>query len=297
MTLRRRDELDATVAMLGVVPGDEALHPGTGLAVVLLRVLFKSGNTRNIPLISLLLLMSVANLCFHLTQLNLVDWDPLRPLYAELGLILMVVSVMTGRVVPMFTRNVTPGLVINTSRSFELGLLAVTGVTLLLWVGAAPAALVAAACAITAVLHAIRLYRWSPWVTLKRPILWILHLSYLWMPIGFAMLAGAELGWMRTTFAIHALTVGVIGGLIIGMLTRTARGHTGRPLQASRGETVAYALVLLATVIRAVVPALVPAWYPRAIEISATFWALAFAIYLVIYTPWLLRSRLDGKDG
>lgn len=267
------------------------------VAVVLLRVLFKSGNTRNIPLISLLLLMSVANLCFHLTQLNLVDWDPLRPLYAELGLILMVVSVMTGRVVPMFTRNVTPGLVINTSRSFELGLLAVTGVTLMLWVGAAPAALVAAACAITAVLHAIRLYRWSPWVTLKRPILWILHLSYLWMPIGFAMLAGAELGWMRTTFAIHALTVGVIGGLIIGMLTRTARGHTGRPLQASRGETVAYALVLLATVIRAVVPALVPAWYPRAIEISATFWALAFAIYLVIYTPWLLRSRLDGKDG
>ena len=60
---------------------------------------------------------------------------------------------------------------------------------------------------------------------------------------------------------------------------------------------MAYALVLLATVIRAVVPALVPAWYPRAIEISATFWALAFAIYLVIYTPWLLRSRLDGKDG
>jgi hypothetical protein len=69
------------------------------------------------------------------------------------------------------------------------------------------------------------------------------------MPIGFAMLAGAELGWMRTTFAIHALTVGVIGGLIIGMLTRTARGHTGRPLQASRGETVAYALVLLAIVL------------------------------------------------
>ncbi len=81
---------------------------------------------------------------------------------------------------------------------------------------------------------------------------------------------------MRTTFAIHALTVGAIGGLIIGMLTRTARGHTGRPLQASRGETVAYALVLLATVIRAVVPALVPAWYPRAIEISATFLGCGF---------------------
>lgn len=267
------------------------------VAIVLLRVLLLSGNKRNIPLISLLFLMSLANLCFHLAQLKVVGMDPLQPLYAELGLILMVVSVMTGRVVPMFTRNVTPGLVIHTSRPFELSLLAVTAVALLLWVVAAPAALVAAACAIAAVLHAVRLYRWSPWVTLKRPILWILHLSYLWMPIGFAMLACAELGWMRATFAIHALTVGVVGGLIIGMLTRTARGHTGRPLQASRWETLAYALVLLATVIRAVVPALVPAFYPRALEISATFWAVAFAIYLVIYTPWLTRSRLDGKDG
>lgn len=267
------------------------------VAIVLLRVLLQAGNKRNIPLISLLLLMSVANLCFHLVQLQVVTLDPLHPLYAELALILMVVSVMTGRVVPMFTRNVTPGLVINTSRRFELGLLAVTAIALLLWVCSAPALLVAAACAVAAILHAIRLFRWSPWRTLKRPILWVLHLSYAWFPIGFAMLAAAQLGWIGQTFAVHALTVGVIGGLIIGMVTRTARGHTGRPLQASRGEIAAYALVLLATVIRAVVPTMAPQLYPRALEISATFWALAFAIYLVIYTPWLTRSRLDGKDG
>ncbi len=267
------------------------------VAVVLLRVLLQAGNKRNIPLISLLLLMSVANLCFHLIELQVIALDPLLPLYAELALIVMVVSVMTGRVVPMFTRNVTPGLVINTSRRFELGLLAATAIALLLWVGSAPTVLVVAACAVAALLHAIRLYRWSPWVTLKRPILWVLHLSYAWMPIGFAMLAGARLGWLGQTFAVHALTVGVIGGLIIGMVTRTARGHTGRPLQATRGETIAYALVLLATVVRVVLPVMVPQLYPRALEISATFWALAFAIYLVIYTPWLFRSRLDGKDG
>ncbi len=267
------------------------------VAIVLLRVLLQAGNKRNVPLISLLVLMSVANAIFHLSVLKVVAVDPLRPLYAQLALVLMVVAVMTGRVVPMFTRNVTPGLVIQTSRRFELTLLAVTAAALLLWVCAAPSILVVVAAAAAAVMHAVRLYRWSPWVTLKRPILWVLHLAYAWMPIGFAMLACAHMGWIGTTFAIHAFTVGVIGGLIIGMVTRTARGHTGRPLQASRGEAIAYALVLIATVLRAALPAHFPALYPRALEISATLWAVAFAIYLVIYTPWLLQSRLDGKDG
>lgn len=285
--------LCAPYAVFAVV--DMLLLPA--VALLLLRVLLQAGNKRNIPLISLLLAMSVVNLLFHLAVLQVVQLDPIRILHAQLGLVLMVVAVMTGRVVPMFTKNVTPGLVIHTTRHFELSLLAATAVALLLWVCAAPAALVAAACAVAAAMHAVRLYKWSPWVTLKRPILWVLHLSYAWMPLGLAMLACAHLGWIGQSFAVHALAVGVIGGLIIGMVTRTARGHTGRPLQASRLETAAYALVLLATVVRAVLPAFVPALYPRALEISATLWALAFALYLVMYTPWLTQSRLDGKDG
>ena len=75
---------------------------------------------------------------------------------------------------------------------------------------------------IAAALHAWRLWLWHPLVTFKRPILWILHASYAWMPIGFVLLALAQLGWIGQTLAVHAFAVGVIGGLIIGMLTRTA---------------------------------------------------------------------------
>jgi len=267
------------------------------VAVSLLRVLVQAKNRRNIPLISLMLLMTLANAAFHLSVMDLLAVPALAPLYAELALILMVVCVITGRVVPMFTKNVTPGLLLNIPRRFEQVLLAVTGVALALWVFAAPAALVAVVAAAACVLHAVRLALWKPWVTLRRPILWILHLSYAWMPVGFGLLAAAAVGWLPTSLAVHALAVGVIGGLIIGMLTRTARGHTGRPLQPSRAEVASYALVLLAAVLRVLVPAVHPDWYIPALYGAASLWAVAFALYLVIYTPWLVQTRLDGKDG
>jgi uncharacterized protein involved in response to NO len=274
---------------------DMALLPAA--AAELLRVLLKAGNKRNIPLVSLLLMMAAANLAFHLSVLGAIALPAMTALYAELALILMVVCVITGRVVPMFTRNVTPGLVIHVSRRFELSLLACTALALALWVLSAPAPVVLAASLAAAVLHAVRLWSWHPLVTRKRPILWILHASYAWLPVGFALLALAQLGWVPQTLAVHAFAVGVIGGLIIGMVTRTARGHTGRLLQASHGEVAAYALVMAAAVLRVLVPAVQPAWYAWALEGAACLWAIAFAIYLAIYTPWLMRTRLDGKDG
>lgn len=267
------------------------------VAVILLRVLLRAGNKRNIPLILLLVLMAGANGVFHLSVLGVLDVAAIAALYAELALIVMVVSVMAGRVVPAFTKNATPGLVIAVPRALEWTLLAVTALALALWVFAAPGPLTMLACAGAAVLHAVRLGLWRPWVTFKRPILWILHASYAWLPIGFALLALAQGGWVAASLAVHAFTVGAIGGLIIGMVTRTARGHTARPLQASRTEVLAYALVMAAAVLRVLVPAVVPAWYPQALAWAAGLWAVAFALYLLLYTPWLLRSRLDGKDG
>jgi uncharacterized protein involved in response to NO len=81
------------------------------------------------------------------------------------------------------------------------------------------------------------------------------------------------------------------------MITRTARGHTGRALQVSRAEVVAYVLVMGAAAVRVLLPLAMPQWLPLALVIAAVAWAVAFAIYLFIYTPWLLRARIDGKDG
>ena len=97
--------------------------------------------------------------------------------------------------------------------------------------------------------------------------------------------------------ANHALTVGVVTGLGLGMMTRTARGHTGRLLQAGRAETLAYALVVLAVLCRVGLPLLWPAAYLHWLGLSGTLVVLAFSLYLWVYTPWLLRARVDGRPG
>ena len=267
------------------------------VALVLLRVLLRAGNKRNVPLVGLLGLMALANGAFHLSVLEVLAVSALSALYAQLGLIVMVVCVITGRVVPMFTKNVTPGLVIQAAPKLERAVLVATALALLLWVLGAPGGLAAPVSLVAAALHAQRLWRWQPQVTLTRPILWVLHLSYVWLPVAFVLLALAQLGWLAPSLAVHAFGVGVMGGLIIGMVTRTARGHTGRMLQVGRAEVCAYVCVLLAAVVRVLLPALWPAAYVRALDVAALLWALAFALYLWVYTPWLLRTRLDGKDG
>ncbi|MFZ2813594.1 MAG: NnrS family protein, partial [Rhodoferax sp.] len=96
---------------------------------------------------------------------------------------------------------------------------------------------------------------------------------------------------------VHALGVGATGGLILGMMTRTARGHTGRPLAADAPEMAIYVLIMLAAVLRVLMPWLVPSLYVSSLVASAAAWSAAFLIYLWQYTPWLVSARPDGKDG
>ncbi|MFI4923389.1 MAG: NnrS family protein, partial [Burkholderiales bacterium] len=90
--------------------------------------------------------------------------------------------------------------------------------------------------------------------------------------------------------------VGAIGGLTIGMMTRTARGHTGRPLQASMIEVACYALVQLAAVVRVFVPIFSPQLYLAAVIISGTLWSIAFLTFSVMFWPILSRPRIDGRS-
>lgn len=267
------------------------------VAVVLLRVLWRAGSRRNLPLGGILLLLSLVNLAFHLNVLGLTDWPALHALYATLALVVMVECVIGGRVIPLFTANVTPGLKIPAWPRFERLVLGATAAALVAWALQLQGAWTVALLALAAALHVWRALRWAPWKTLSRPILWILHAAYAWIPLGLALLALAQAGQLPQTLGIHALGVGATGGLIIGMITRTARGHTGRPLKVGALETGAYALMMLAALVRVLYPLVAPEALSTALTIAASAWSLAFLLYLWQYAPWLLRTRLDGKDG
>ena len=139
--------------------------------------------------------------------------------------------------------------------------------------------------------------RWQPCKTLRVPIVWVLHAAYLWIPVHLALRVMAEMGWIAAIVSTHALTAGAFGGMIIGMMTRTARGHTARPLHADAFDVACYALVLLGALVRVAVPLLAPAFTAGSVLLSALLWSGGFALYAVRYAPVLMRPRLDGKPG
>jgi len=252
---------------------------------------------RNRFMVAILLVLTLCNLGFHLAVHGVLQAAPGAFTRAGMYLIVFLVAIMAGRVVPSFTRNALPAARMRAwpraDRAAMVALAAALLSTALGLTGALPAALALAA----ALLHALRLWTWDPWCTRVSPILWILHLSYAWIPLGLLLLAAAHLGLVPELAAVHAFGTGAIGGMIVGMITRTALGHTGRPLHAGAMETTAYVLVHAATLLRVFPLILVPAMYPLALSVSGALWSLAFLVYLVKYAPLLTRARADGRPG
>jgi uncharacterized protein involved in response to NO len=267
------------------------------VAAILITVLVRAGSLRNLPLGAILLLLTGANASFHGAVLGVLDIPPVRALHAGLALVVMIECVIAGRVIPAFTMSAQPGLKLQVPRQLEAAALASTAVALALWVLAPQGPATAVAFIGAAALHGLRLCLWRPLRTRVRPILWVLHLAYAWLPIGFVLLALAQMGTVSVSAGVHALAVGATGGLIIGMITRTARGHTGRPLRASRLEVAAYGLVTGAAVLRVAMPLVLPQQQTLWWVVAAMTWSAAFGLYLIVFTPWLLTTRLDGKDG
>lgn len=253
---------------------------------------------RNRLFVGILLGMTAMNVGFHFALAGVSSVSPLRFIEAAVGWVLLIVTLMAGRVVPMFTRNAVPAANLRSIRHIDTASIAVFALTWAAWVLGAPEGAVAVAAICAASIHAVRLWTWDPMASRGRPILWILHLSYAWIPFAFLLLASALLGVAGTpTLALHAFVAGAMGGMIIGMITRTARGHTGLPLHVGRMELASYLLVHFGAVVRVVVPLALPSAHRGAIVASALCWSLAFVLYLVVYWPVLSRPRADGKPG
>ncbi|MBI4996651.1 MAG: NnrS family protein [Rhodocyclales bacterium] len=274
---------------------DSAFLPVAAAAIA--RVLWRAGSRRNYFVVAILGLLSLANIAFHLARIGMLAIDPLQALHFALGMIILLETVIGGRVIPSFTASALHGVRQWQSQPWNYAAIAATGVALLGWVVLPDARWPAALSLLAVALQLPRCIGWNPWATRRTPLLWILHVSHLWIPFGLALLAAAQLGWLPRSAGVHALTIGATGGLIVGMITRTALGHTGRMIIVGRIETSAYALVQIAAVVRVLTVAAVPAAAVAGIHVAATLWALAFLLYLWRYLPWLIRPRVDGQPG
>ncbi len=269
------------------------------VAFVMGRLLWAARQQRNYPIVVVLLLLTLAD---TLTLLGVQQHNDAWQRQGSLAAVWLVVAMMTligGRVIPFFTQR---------------GLMRVAAVQPLPWldwlllVGAAlisvctalgwffqPTVLAGALLMLLGFGHAVRLYRWFDRGLLSVPLLWSLHLAYAWLVVGCVALAFWHWGAsISASQALHALTVGSVGGLILAMLARVSLGHTGRPLTLPKGFAVAFVLLNLAALLRVVGVSFA---YQPALWLAALCWSLAFAQYLYCYGPMLCRTRADGHPG
>lgn len=269
------------------------LAVAVGIAIPMAR----SGNRRNYFFVALLCAVGLATLALHLSSLGWVAWPERVGLRVGLDVVLFIVATIAGRVIPMFTNNAIPGA--DASRKPWLERTALAGLLALLAADlfAAPAWIVAPLALGVAAAHAARLWLWRPWRTLRTPLVWILHAAYGWIAIHLLLRALAAWGLIAEPLATHALTIGVVGGMTMGMMTRTSLGHTGRVLAAGGFEVACYALVQLAAVIRVFGPLAWPAGYLATVVASGVLWSVAFGLFAIRYWPVLTGPRADGKPG
>ena len=267
------------------------------LAVAIGIPLVRSRNTRNYFFIGLLVLMGGLILALHLAWQGAFEIPPRAGLLLGLDVVLFIMSVMGGRVIPMFTNNGVPGTQATRRAPVEslvLGSVLLLCVADLLRLPPVVAAVIALAGAVA---HGARLFLWQSWRTLSTPLVWILHAAYAWIVAHLVLRGLSGLGLLAESFAVHALTVGAIGGLTLGMMTRTARGHSGRPLVADGFELAMFLLVQAAALARVFGGMVSPGLYMASVQLSGLLWAAAFGLYAIRYWPVLTRSRLDGRPG
>lgn len=268
------------------------------LALVAAREVIAAKN-RNFPIVIAAALFAVADAIDHGEAFG-------APVSAGLGwrmgfaLVLMMVALIGGRIIPSFTRNwlvkqAYPGRLPAQPDRFDMAALLVTGTSLVTWVAAPDARGSGALLLLAGLAQSIRLARWSGLRTISDPLVFILHLSYAWLPVGLMLLGGSVfVAAIPTSSAIHALGAGAMASMTLAVMTRATLGHTGRDLRADRATQAIYVLVTSGAIVRCAAPML-PFDYPELIELAGGLWGAAFLLFLLGYAPRLFGRRPDGR--
>lgn len=257
---------------------------------------------RNLFFVPLLLMFTLVNGQMHLAfyQGNSINIQAAG--YAGVMLITTLISIIAGRVTPMFTANGSKTEKVANLTWLELS----TNITLLIIfilyfispVLAVSQHIVGTFFLISGVLQAYRVTRWRPWVTFSIPLLWSLHLALFCIWLALILLG---ISYLFTLFPAnhlwHLLTVGGISGIILAMIARVSLGHTGRPLVVGKLITISFLFIFIAAFTRSILPIIAPAITPTFYWLATGFACASFLLFLYRYIPYLVQQRTDGRPG
>ncbi len=285
-----------------LMPGQAAFVLGTVsdtlfyliAAVALWRVIFKARNKRNYILPWAVLALGISNVLYLLAVAQgraMLLTEVLR-----IGILCMVfiTLLIARRVIPFFATRAIAGLDIpGHERSGRVQLVAC--MVAILAVVLQQDYVLAGGAAVAGAIALYQLVQWKPLAVVRVPLLWVLYLAWFFMGIGLLLAACYFIGWRPPLLArqvayVHVIAMGGFSIMIIGMITRTALGHTGRALKADRLMVSSYILVFIATVAR-LVALVIPAVALPMLHLSATAWIVAFGLYLYRFVPLLVAPR------
>lgn len=265
------------------------------LAIAIACPMLKARQWNNLFFVGLILLLGLAHALFYAPVLSIVEATERWGLRSALGIVLIIITVMAGRVVGFFIERGLNQKVKNINWINQLALWATIGFVATQFI--LPVYLLSLILIFAIAGHAGRLFIWYHADIWKQPLLWVLYLGYAWMPVGFILSLLSLNGLIAETLAIHSFTVGTIGVMTLGMMARVALGHTGRTMQSSAPVNIAFVLINIAVVMRVLLPAFLPDFSAYWMQIAGISWILAFVLFSWVYLPVLIKSRIDGRAG
>jgi uncharacterized protein involved in response to NO len=270
--------------------------PALGLALA--KPLVGAGKPRNQAFLVLLALLTATQILVAGEMIGVGGWGR-NGLMGALFLLLVMIAIIGGRIIPGFTANGLrmAGIVVQpvSRRPLEMAAIAILVAAGVAWT-VAPDSPIAGVLAILGGLgNALRLAGWHGWRTARIPLLWVLHLGFACLPLGLTLLGlSCFLPALPADSGLHVLTVGCIGLMVLGVMSRAALGHSGRPLAPARATVAAYTLVACATLVRAA-GGMVDA--RLGLMISAALWSVGFLLFVLVHAPVCLAPRADGRPG
>lgn len=234
--------------------------------------------------------VTLGNLGFHVAAF----WggDPALWLRGAVAGYVALILIIGGRIIPSFTRNWLAQRGAQAMpvpyRRFDMGVIGVSAAVLGLWALAPESGLLLPAALVAAALNVARLARWRGLACRAEPLLLVLHISYAFVPLGFLAIAAAQAGAILPASALHVLTVGVIAPMMLAVMTRATRGHTGRALTASGWTTLSYLCLFAAAIAR---PLADLTGGMGLMEAAGGLWIAAFGIFVAEHAPMLARQR------
>ncbi len=284
----------ATATIAGLA--DLLFIPVLTVAIAIPLLIAKS--RRNFVFLIVLPALWFCDLFLHLKSSGLLPQSLPRTDLVAVDLVVVVMVIITGRIVPLFTRNAIGDESIRSPRGLNPAAIAATSVIAVVELVAPSGIVMAVASGVAALLVVGRSVFWGFQKTLGRPILWVLHIGHAWIWFGLLLKSASAAGLgIQSSVATHALTAGAIGTLTLGMMTRVTLGHTGRPLQVSPMMTIGFIVITASALLRVFGPWLRPDLTRAALISSAGLWSIAFAVFVVGNLRPLLTPRPDGKTG